>query len=192
MTVTGISVRELAGVICRYKPVYLDTETTGLGDEDEICEISVIDHGGSTLLDTLVKPTFPIHESVSAIHGITNEMVSTAPSFPDILPALQEVLDNRVLVIYNQEYDIRMLKQSAWAHQLEFESPHFLSYCAMELYAEYYGQWSNYHGSYKWQRLGDAMKQQGLKYEGKLHRALSDTHVTRLLMIKMAGGDLGE
>lgn len=179
----------MAASILRHNPVFLDTETTGLGVNDEVCEISIIDQDGSTLLDTLVRPTFPIHPSVTAIHGISQAMVETAPSFPEILPKLHEVLKNRTLVVYNLEYDLRMLHQSAAAHHLQFSSPHFLSWCAMKLYAEYWGEWSDYRQDYKWQRLGDAMRQQGIKFDGILHRALADTQVTRLLMIKMAGGD---
>ena len=50
-----------------------DTETAGLGDTDEICEICIINHRGETLLDTLVKPQQRIPDEVIAIHGITND-----------------------------------------------------------------------------------------------------------------------
>lgn len=178
---------EIARKILEHSPVYLDTETTGLGQKDEVCEISIIDHDGSVLLDTLVRPTFPIHPSVSAIHGITNDMVSTAPSFPEVLPKLQGVLKNRTLVIYNMDYDLRMLAQSAAAHGVLFSHSSFMSFCAMKLYAAHWGEWSDYRHDYKWQRLGDAMRQQGILFEGTLHRALADTQVTRLLMQKIAG-----
>lgn len=178
---------EIARKILEHSPVYLDTETTGLGQTDEVCEISIIDHDGSILMDTLVKPTFPIHPSVSAIHGITNEMVSKAPSFREVMPKLQDVLKNRVLVVYNLDYDTRMLAQSAAAHDEVFFQTNLMSYCAMKIYAAHWGEWSDYRHDYKWQRLGDAMRQQGIRFEGTLHRALADTQVTRLLMQKIAG-----
>ena len=59
----------------------LDTETTGLYDDAEIVEISIIDENGGVLLDTLVKPLKPIPAEATAIHGITNEMVATAPTW---------------------------------------------------------------------------------------------------------------
>jgi DNA polymerase III epsilon subunit-like protein len=184
----SLSPSDRARKILSYSPVYLDTETTGLGGIDEICEVSIIDYNGSVLLDTLVKPSIPIPASVSSIHGITDEMVSSVPEFPEILPQLLDVLEDRVLVVYNLEFDIRMLRQSAAVHGLEFSHPGSMSYCARELYAEFWGEWHPFYENYKWQRLGDAMQQQGIRYDGKLHRAVADTQVTRLLMLKMARG----
>ena len=37
--------------------IVLDTETTGLGDDAEICEITILDVTGAPILDTLVRPT---------------------------------------------------------------------------------------------------------------------------------------
>ena len=36
--------------------VYLDLETTGLGPEDEVVAIGIVDPEGAVLLDTLVRP----------------------------------------------------------------------------------------------------------------------------------------
>ena len=47
---------EMAREMVARRPVYLDTETTGLDEQSEIVEISLIDSDGSVLLDTLVKP----------------------------------------------------------------------------------------------------------------------------------------
>lgn len=63
---------EVARQVCAAKPVYLDTETTGLGSTDEIIEISIIDDDGSTLLETLVKPSQPIPADSTRVHGITD------------------------------------------------------------------------------------------------------------------------
>jgi DNA polymerase III epsilon subunit-like protein len=184
---TDSSPSEIARKILGRNPVYLDTETTGLGQSDEIVEISIIDHDGSVLLNTLIKPTIYISPAVSAIHHITNEMVAHAPTFDKILPDLQRIFNQRTLVIYNAEYDLRMIRQSAAAIHYPQSVTCGAVQSAMELYAEYWGQWSEYRQSYKWQRLGDAMRQQGIQYEGQLHRALADCQVTRLLMHKMAG-----
>ena len=37
------------------KPIYLDTETTGFGQYDEVVDISVVANDGAILNDTLVK-----------------------------------------------------------------------------------------------------------------------------------------
>ena len=42
------------------QPLYLDTETTGLGRSAEIVDICIVDDAGQVLVDTLVRPRFPI------------------------------------------------------------------------------------------------------------------------------------
>ena len=38
--------------------VYLDTETTGVADDDEMVELTIIDDDGEPLINTLIKPKF--------------------------------------------------------------------------------------------------------------------------------------
>ena len=49
--------------------VIIDTETTGLRNA-EIVQIGVLHGSGEVLLDSLVKPTIPIPDKTSLIHGI--------------------------------------------------------------------------------------------------------------------------
>ena len=74
--------------------VILDTETTGLYDA-EIVQIGIIDLEGKVVFDSLVKPTIPIPPDAIDIHGISNEMVELAPTFPEIYPRLVESLENK-------------------------------------------------------------------------------------------------
>jgi DNA polymerase III subunit epsilon len=173
------------------KPIFLDTETTGLRAGAEICEIALIDHDGRLLLDTLVKPTRPIPRDALAIHGITDAMVEGAPTFAGLLPQLNELLSGRDVVIYNAEFDQKMLSQSAAAHGIRFVpwwkvGGAALWRCAMKLYAEYYDDWDNYRQSYRWQRLENAARQCQLQIHSDLHRARSDTELTRQLVLHMA------
>ncbi|MJX93223.1 3'-5' exonuclease, partial [Salmonella enterica subsp. enterica] len=71
--------------------LFIDTETTGLGDDAEIVEICIIDSHGFIMLNTLIKPTKPIPDEAIAIHGITNEMVAFAPNWTDICGAVEEL-----------------------------------------------------------------------------------------------------
>jgi DNA polymerase-3 subunit epsilon len=87
--------------------VILDTETTGLYDA-EIVEIAIIASLGKILLDTLIKPSIPIPAEVTEIHGINDEMVADAPTFPEVYPTDAALKDKRVL-IYNSAFDIKIL-----------------------------------------------------------------------------------
>lgn len=168
----------------------LDTETTGLDSKAEIIEISIIDCAGNVLLDTLVKPTAPIPEDATRIHGITNEVVANAPTWPMIVDQFKAIVSGRKLVIYNADYDLRIIYQTNNRHELEpvfFGKEWSDADCAMLTYAEFYGQWDDYRNGYKWQRLGNAARQQNVVIEGKAHRALADCQMTLGVIKAMAG-----
>jgi len=133
----------------------LDTETSGLHGSAEICQIAIIDKSGTVLLDTLVRPTRGIPRDASAIHHITDEKVKDAPTFAEVAPTLRELLSGATVAIYNADFDVRMMEQSAAAHGLTYEVPIFAGEYkdAMEMYAQWVGQWSSYHHNYRWQRL---------------------------------------
>jgi DNA polymerase III epsilon subunit-like protein len=186
-------------------PLFLDTETTGLSDMHEICEIAVVDLQGSVLINTLVQPTRPIDHSTSLIHGITDEMVASAPTFRELLPQLEQILRGREVLVYNKEFDMGKIAQSARANGCGFadgdawywvtseraedgkEIYRSLWHCAMYLYANYYGDWNEYHENYRWQRLSSAALQCGIEMPLGTHRAHQDAELTRLLMLYVAG-----
>lgn len=81
-------------------PLILDTETTGLGDDAEVIEVSVIDARGEVLLDTLVRPSGQIPAEASAIHGITDADVATAPTWAEVHERLVELVAGRMVIAY--------------------------------------------------------------------------------------------
>ncbi|CAI1531405.1 3'-5' exonuclease [Serratia sp. PF2-63] len=169
----------------------LDTESTGLGDDDEIVEICLVDNNGFIMLNTLIKPTKPIPTEATAIHGITDEMVAHAPTWRDVHGAVSALFFEYRFVIYNAAFDARMIIQSARLHGLGDDGLcSFIeeySRCAMLAYAEYYGQESS-RGGYKWQKLTAAAEQQGITVVGTPHRALSDCLTTLGIIKAMAEG----
>jgi DNA polymerase-3 subunit epsilon len=165
--------------------VILDTETTGLNRDrdDEPVQIAVIDWDGNVLLDTLVKPSFPIPADSTRIHGITDEMVKDAPTFADIQDKFIEAIRGKHVVIYNADYDRGILSNVAKGDLLRIHAG--VVSCAMNRYAQFYGDWNDYHGSYRWQSLINACGQQGIEVTGE-HSALGDCKLTLALMRKMA------
>lgn len=92
--------------------VILKTETTGIDTTAEVLELSVIDLHGQILLNTLVRPSTSISSVASRVHGITNEHVANSPTLTDVWPQLLDIIRDKIVVVYNAEYHIRMLIQS--------------------------------------------------------------------------------
>lgn len=91
----------------------VDLETTGLftGRGDRVLEIAVVhvsDDGEITgEWQTLVNPSRDL--GPQHIHGIAAADILGAPSFAEIAPALVELLDGRVLVAHNANFDVGFL-----------------------------------------------------------------------------------
>jgi DNA polymerase III subunit epsilon len=153
------------------RPVFLDTETTGLDPAAEIIEISVIDHDGGVLLYAFVKPARRIPLDAVRIHGTTDGMVEGALTWPEVWPAVEVVLHGRYIGIYNADFDLKMMRQSHYRYGLIWEFPRNRIFDVMKLYAEYTGQ-------QRWVSLETAGRQCGISLPNS-HRALDDTFLLR-------------
>ena len=165
--------------------VVLDTETTGLQWLAEIVSIAIIDHNGNELLNTLVKPVKPIPGSATHVHGIKDSDVVDAPSWAEVKQRVLALIAGKNVVTYNAEYDRRMCDLADRALELpetDYDAEGW--HCAMEWYAEVYGDWNDWHQSYTWQKLSKAIKQQGLPLLNA-HGALDDCRMTLSLIRKL-------
>ena len=151
----------------------LDTETTGLYDA-QIVEIAIIDRTGQTLLDTLIEPTIPIPPETTAIHGITDAMVATAPTFSEVYPRIDAALKDKRVLIYNSAFDIKILNYCCRLHDLPSLMLTKRSDCLMEWVAQWAGNWSYYHKDYRYVPLNGG------------HRALGDCMAAFELIKRMA------
>lgn len=147
----------------------LDTETTGLSPQTggKICEIAVSVSQGGRVLDefsTLLNPQMPISPEVTAIHGITNEMVKDAPIFADILPKLLGLLDNTVIVAHNADFDVSFLREEFASCGMRF--PPYPVLDTLKL--------ARKSGKFERNRLGLIAEELGISCQG-WHRAMADT-----------------
>lgn len=178
--------------------VVFDSETTGLEGDAAFVQLAVVDQDGAVLFDSLINPGKRIPADAIAIHGITDDMVKDAPKFPDVFPQIRRALIDRRWLVYNAEFDTRILMQDCDRYGLLYPTPAQFRYdskyavgqrddvwCAMLQYAEHYGDWSSYHQSYKWQSLATACRVERIK-KGKAHQAMSDTLATLKLIQKLA------
>ena len=171
---------EKAREIWETQPVFLDTETTGLSSNAEIVEISIIDHDGGVLLDTLVRPGRSIPTDAIRVHGITDEMVSQAQTWIHVWPRVESIIAGRSVGIYNADFDLRMIKQTHRLIGIPWRTPSSSFFCIMKLYVEYYG-------ATRWQKLESAGRQCGLSLPNS-HRAKDDTLLARAVFQHMVKG----
>ncbi|HEV2107620.1 MAG TPA: 3'-5' exonuclease [Thermomicrobiales bacterium] len=162
--------------------VYLDTETTGISDSAEIVEVAVVDGTGATVLHTLVKARHPIPAAAMAIHGISDDDVAGAPTWEDVHGSLCDVLEGRVVVVYNAEFDARMISMCGERHALA--APTAAWHCAMHAYAAFLGLPGRRPGDYRLHKLDAAVASFGGEPGG--HRALGDALACRFVVLGMA------
>ena len=91
----------------------IDTETTGLGDQDEIVELSIVDIFGNVLYDQRFHPSVPMNPEASAINHITDDMLKDQPWFAHELSKIYQILYGKPLIGHNISFDVRLLKQTA-------------------------------------------------------------------------------
>ena len=159
--------------------VILDTETTGFTYEDEVVQVGMIDYSGAVLMDTLVKPLTHTRmpKKAQEVHGISMKMLKKAPTFAEILPNLMKAINNRIVVCYNNKFDLRLLQQSASLVDPDMNLD-LRSDCAMLAYSQFIGIANRYNNGYAWQKLP--------RLSAKDHRAVEDCNLTLELIVDLA------
>lgn len=94
---------------------FVDVETTGLDPAtgDRVCEIALLRVQGDQEIArfaSLVHPQQPMRPGALAVHGITDAMLVEAPPFAAILPQVDALLQDAVLVAHNARFDVGFLR----------------------------------------------------------------------------------
>ncbi|NBO50194.1 MAG: 3'-5' exonuclease [Chitinophagia bacterium] len=106
--------------------VFLDLETTGLNlAADRIVEIALLkvdQEGKKVVKRKLINPEKPIPAEVSAIHGITDDMVRDAPTFRQIANEVKQFLEGADFGGYNSnKFDWPLLMEEFLRAGLDFD-----------------------------------------------------------------------
>ena len=106
--------------------VFFDLETTGVNIAvDRIVEISILKvhpNGNKESNTWLVNPEVEIPKEASDIHGITNERVVTEPTFKELAPKVQQMIDGCDLAGFNSNrFDIPLLAEELMRAGLDFD-----------------------------------------------------------------------
>ncbi|MDT0191385.1 ATP-dependent DNA helicase DinG [Exiguobacterium sp. BG5(2022)] len=97
--------------------VIVDLETTGhsVKSGDELIEFAaVVVQEGEVIerYSTLIRPSRPIPPFITQLTTISDEDVSDAPTFEDVIPDIWKMLDGRVFVAHNVAFDLTFLNES--------------------------------------------------------------------------------
>lgn len=161
----------------------VDIETTGgNASGSRITEIAILIHNGKEIIDrfeTLVNPEQEIPLPIFALTGINNQMVADAPIFGDIAEKVHSILENRVFVAHNVNFDYSFVK-----HQLEMEGFKFSAnkLCTVRMSRKIKPGFRSYS-------LGRLCEQLSISIENR-HRAGGDAEATAILFSKLLEWDL--
>lgn len=105
----------------------IDIETTGGSARMErITEIAIYIHDGISVVDhfsTLINPERNIPYFITAMTGITNEMVKDAPRFHEVARKIVEMTEGTVFVAHNARFDYSFLRQEFSNLGYQFHRP---------------------------------------------------------------------
>ena len=94
------------------KAIVIDLETTGVTENDEVLQISIIDEDGKILLNQYCRPEnkteWPMAEK---INGISFEMVKDKPTLKELSSVVENIINSSSLIIeYNVDFDWFIVK----------------------------------------------------------------------------------
>lgn len=97
----------------------VDTETTGIGDSDQVMDIAIVSVNSETKDETwrwssLIRPGVPCALEARAVHHITDAMVAGMWTWPEMMAqrGLEEFDVDSVFVAHNADFDLRMIRQT--------------------------------------------------------------------------------
>jgi len=157
-------------------PVYaiVDIETTGGSvSNSRITEIAIICHDGEGVVQrwsSLVNPEMDIPLHITALTGISNEMVAQAPTFETLAPQIFEWLHDKVFVAHNVNFDYSFIRAQLTNCGFTWDVPKL---CTVRLSRKLLPGFSSYS-------LGKLCDHIGIGVTDR-HRALGDAEATAQL-----------
>lgn len=166
------------------QPTYtiVDIETTGGSvSNSRITEIAIICHDGTKVTDrwsSLVNPEMDIPLHITALTGISNEMVEHAPTFEVLAPQIFKWLNAKVFIAHNVNFDYSFIKTQLANCGFVWDVPKL---CTVRLSRKLLPGFSSYS-------LGKLCANIGIAITDR-HRALGDAEATAQLFSLLLAKD---
>jgi len=156
----------------------VDIETTGgHASGNGITEIAIYIHNGEKIIDeyhSLINPEQNIPTYITALTGISNAMVASAPAFSEIADEIYQMLEGNIFIAHNVNFDYSFIK-----HHLK-KSGYDLNLkrlCTVRLGRKVFPGLPSYS-------LGNFCRSMEIMIENR-HRATGDAFATAKLFSKM-------
>ncbi len=159
--------------------VMLDFETTGLSAAagDRITEVAALRIVDGVVVDryvTLINCGVRIPSFVSALTGISQRMVDSAPPVTQVLPHLLDFIGDDALAAHNASFDTRFLLAESQRQGL---SPRYRGLiCSLKLARRMLPRQTSY-------KLAGLARALNITYRGAAHRAEADAEVSARLLL---------
>ncbi|CAM3162970.1 3'-5' exonuclease [Streptobacillus ratti] len=97
--------------------IVLDLETTGIRENDEIIQLSIIDTNGEKLFDEYFKPLNVTEwKEAYKIHNISKEMLENKSSIEEYREKIQSILDfTDYMIGYGIDFDYKLLQRQGFS-----------------------------------------------------------------------------
>ena len=149
----------------------VDIETTGgFPQQHGITEIAIVLMDGKEIegkFSTLVNPHQPIPPFIANMTGISDAMVAKAPSFETVAEKIYQLLQGRVFVAHNVNFDFSFVKHHLQTAGFHLQSPKL---CTIRTSRKVFPGFKKYG-------LGNLTRELGIRIEDR-HRAGGDAVAT--------------
>ena len=160
----------------------VDIETTGgHATANGITEIAIVLHNGREVEDrfhTLINPRVSIPRHITALTGITNDMLYDAPGFEQVAAQIFNLLEHRIFVAHNVNFDYSFikhhLKEAGWDLNVR-------KLCTVRMARKIFPGFASYS-------LGNLCRELQISITNR-HRAMGDTMATVELFEKLLQND---
>ena len=160
--------------------IVIDFETTGLSPNlgERAIEVGAVLLNNNQIVDrfqSLMNPGKRISGFIEDYTGITNKMLSNAPSIAEAMGELKNFIGSHHLVAHNASFDSRFL--DAEFERIKHKRKNEFA-CSLLISRRIYPEAPNH-------KLETLVRYKNLKTDGVHHRALADAEMTAHLWVKL-------